>query len=213
MPIAALLAAGVVLVLATESAASPSVIDVPVTPLLVRLYVPPQLSPYDSRSALAETKAILAEAGFASEWITCDVDPSAPPRCTVPLTGGELAIRLATAPQPLSLRRAPLGYSLLDVATQSGSLATVYLDRVRWLAGPTAADVATLLGRAMAHELGHLLLGTARHGPSGLMRAIWSRHMIRNSHPHEWRFSAHEARQMRAAVSARAAAAQPARAD
>jgi hypothetical protein len=38
------------------------------------------------------------------------------------------------------------------------------------------------------------------------MRAIWSDQMVRNSRPSEWRFSMDEAKQMRAAVSARAAA-------
>jgi len=32
---------------------------------------------------------------------------------------------------------------------------------------------AVILGDAMAHELGHLLLGTNSHSESGLMRARW----------------------------------------
>ena len=196
------------------SGASAAVIDVPVMPLVVRLYGGPAVSTYDSQSALEEAKTILAHAGFAPEWVTCPADVPPPRRCTVPLHGGELAVRLATAPpQANSLQWLPLGYSLVDPGTQSGALATVYLDRVKWLATASTAEVATLLGRAIAHELGHLLLGTPQHGRFGVMRAVWSSQMVRNSRPSEWRFSAHEARQMRAAVSARAAAGRFALAD
>jgi hypothetical protein len=34
---------------------------------------------------------------------------------------------------------------------------------------------AIILGHAMAHELGHLLLGTNSHSSDGLMRAQWNR--------------------------------------
>ena len=189
------------------SGASAAVIDVPVMPLVVRLYGGPAVSTYDRQSALEEAKTILRHAGFAPEWVTCPADVPPPQRCTVPLHGAELAVRFATAPpQANPLQWLSLGYSLVDPGTQSGALATVYLDRVKWLATASTAEVATLLGRAIAHELGHLLLGTPQHGRFGVMRAVWSSQMVRNSRPSEWRFSAREARQMRAAVSARGAA-------
>jgi hypothetical protein len=201
------LTAGVFAFLAAASAASAAVIDVDVMPLVVRLYGGPGISSSDSQSALEEAKTILGDAGFAPEWITCPADVSAPIRCTVPLVGAELVVRLATAPPHANpLHVVPLGYSLVDPGRRSGALATIYLDRVKWLAGASTADVATLLGRAIAHELGHLLLGTPQHGRFGLMRAVWSSQMVRNSRPTEWRFSAREAKQMRAAANARAAA-------
>ncbi len=210
MRVTSLLAAGTLfLVVAPATGASASVIDVPVTPLVVRLYGGPALPPSESQSALEEAQTILAHAGFAPEWIACPPAAAAPRRCTVPLDRNELAVRLATAPpQSHSLRPVPLGYSLVDAATQSGALATVYLDRVKWLAAAAATSVAALLGRAIAHELGHLLLGTPQHGRFGLMRAVWSHQMVRNSRPHEWRFSVREAKQMHAAAGARAAAEQ-----
>jgi hypothetical protein len=206
------LTAGVFAFLAAASPAFAAVIDVDVMPLVVRLYGGPAVSSSDSQSALEEAKTILADAGFAPEWITCPADVPAPKRCTVPLVGAELVVRLATAPPPANpLHLIPLGYSLVDPGTQSGALATIYLDRVKWLAGASTADVATLLGRAIAHELGHLLLGTPQHGRFGLMRAVWSSQTLRNSRPAEWRFSAREAKQMRAAVTARTAAGRVAR--
>lgn len=202
MPITPRIAPGVFLVLAAAASASGAVLDLPVTPLVVRLYAQ-ALQPSDSESALHETRAILAEAGFALQWVPCPLDTAAD-RCASPLGGAELAVRLVTAPpQAYSARALPLGYSLVDGSTQGGSLATIYLDRVKRLASASAADLAALLGRAIAHEIGHLLLGTTQHGRFGVMRAIWSRDAVRNTRRGEWRFSVHEARQMRAAVTAR----------
>jgi len=204
MHITTRMAASLVLAAAPVSEIAAAVIDVPVTPLIVRIYDAQALPPSQDQSALREAQAILAEAGIAAEWVPCASGVTAA-RCAIPLGGAELAVRVVTAPpQPYSARLA-LGYSLVDARTRSGALATVYLDRVRWLAAAATADVAALLGRAIAHEIGHLLLGTPHHGPFGVMRATWSRQLVRNSRPKEWRFSGHEAKQMRAAVSARRA--------
>ena len=194
-----LLAAGAV------SGASAAVLDVPVTPLIVRIYdVQTTTASPHGQSALQEARTILAHAGLAAEWVPCASDAAPADRCAVPLEGAELAVRVVMAPpQPYTTRPLPLGYSLVDARTRSGALATIYLDRVQWLASASTTDVAALLGRAIAHEIGHLLLGTAHHGRFGVMRATWSRQMVRNSRPNEWRFSVHEARRMREAVTTR----------
>ena len=98
---------------------------------------------------------------------------------------------LATAPpQAHSVRSAPARL----LAGGSGTRGRARWRRSTSIAssgsrGASTADVATLLGRAIAHELGHLLLGTPQHGRFGVMRAIWSSQMVRNSRPAEWRFS------------------------
>jgi hypothetical protein len=44
--------------------------------------------------------------------------------------------------------------------------------------------IGRVLGRALAHELGHFLLGTATHTPEGLMRASHrAEHLVAPSHP------------------------------
>ena len=35
-----------------------------------------------------------------------------------------------------------------------------------------------LLGRVMAHEIGHILLGTHAHSRTGIMRAVWTDHEL-----------------------------------
>jgi hypothetical protein len=160
----------------------------------------------ESEPALKEAQVILAGAGLSAVWVPCSAAISGARRCTKPLSGAELAVRMVTAPpRPLRARALPLGYSLVDARTQSGALATIYLDRVRWLAAAATTNSAALLGRAIAHEIGHLLLGTPQHGRVGVMREIWSRETMRSSRSDEWRFSVSEARQMLAAVLAREA--------
>jgi hypothetical protein len=52
-----------------------------------------------------------------------------------------------------------------------GVYAGVFHDRVRQ---PGASiDEAELLGSVVAHELGHLLLGTGQHSAAGIMKGEW----------------------------------------
>jgi hypothetical protein len=212
MRITAHLTAAVVLVLATATTPAAAVLDEPPTPLLIRLYAPsPAAEDADAR-AVEEARAILADAGFAAEWVRCPAGTAAvAARCAVPLAAAELAVRLVPSSPPAAPWRLPLGYSLLDARTGGGTLATIYVDRVRRLAGAAGADAMVLLGRAIAHEVGHLLLGTSRHARTGLMRDVWSRGDVRHGRPAEWRFLVTEARRMRDAVLARGAGRQMAR--
>jgi hypothetical protein len=92
----------------------------------------------------------------------------------------------------------PLGDAFVDLGTQSGVLATIYVDRVTALADASASSVATLLGYAIAHEIGHLLLGTNSHGLRGLMRPLWSRDEVRRGRASDWMFTEREAQAIRA---------------
>ena len=72
-------------------------------------------------------------------------------------------------------------------------------------AGAAAARVGvnagTLLGRLMAHEIAHLLLGTDYHGDAGLMRAEWPDDALTHA-ADEWRFTADEAVRMQRVIAA-----------
>jgi hypothetical protein len=96
-----------------------------------------------------------------------------------------------------------MGSSLIDHDSQSGALTTVDPRLVLQIARDAGAEFATLLGRAIAHEIGHLLLGHPRHSRSGLMRANWTQDEIRGIRPAGWQFSAAEAAQMRHGLAAR----------
>jgi hypothetical protein len=51
---------------------------------------------------------------------------------------------------------------------------TVLYDRVRMIAGSPDLQ-RQLLAHVLAHEIGHVLQGTDRHAPTGIMKACWNR--------------------------------------
>jgi hypothetical protein len=95
---------------------------------------------------------------------------------------------------------------MIDSATGSGILMTVDPGRVELIAGQSGTDFGILLGRAIAHETGHLLLGTSRHTPSGLMRAVWSQKEIRANRGEDWELSDSDAAVVRRRMAGLAAA-------
>ena len=85
---------------------------------------------------------ILAAAGIGRDWLACGC-PGIRPRRTVRHAARPRSSRFGfvnAAGFPVRSRRAQLGYSLVDTTAVPGKLATVYVDRVRWLAGQAGAD-------------------------------------------------------------------------
>jgi len=169
----------------------------------VRVYNAAVVPAADQTVALRAAATILAAAGIGTSWLPCgDVasDPTATV-CDTPLDPSELSVRLVRLPGTTSARgELQLGYSLVDTAAGAGTLATIYADRVAWLAGEAGADAPTLVGFAIAHEIGHLLLGTNAHSGTGLMRAVWSRAELRRNDAGDWLFGRSEAARMRSSV-------------
>ena len=150
-------------------------------------------------AARSETERIFRRAGIAVAWIDCQVPGSgnAAP-CTEPvLAGRDLMLRLMERAPAAQERSVALGESVLDRGHRSGVLMTIDIGPVRAVAGRSATAMSTLLGRAIAHEIGHLLLGSGEHPRLGLMRAHWSSDELRGLKPAHWGFSSREAAQMR----------------
>ena len=87
---------------------------------------------------------------------------------------------------------APVADATLGFAEPGGSVATVLYDRVGKFAKRFGVKREVLLGYAIAHEIGHLLLGNA-HAPSGLMRAAWTVPEMTRRLPRDWKFSRRDA--------------------
>ncbi len=146
--------------------------------------------------------SVLAAAGIQLTWLACDPGFEAA-GCPAPLERHELALRLVRLPAPDAGGTVTLGYSLINPLDRPGALATIYVDRASRLAGQGALDLPTVLGRAAAHEIGHLLLGTNRHSNVGVMRATWSPADLLRNRPGDWAFTVEEADRLQRALMQR----------
>jgi hypothetical protein len=81
--------------------------------------------------------------------------------------------------------------------------AVVLADTIRDRAVFGPSNFADLLGLAMAHELGHLLLRSPVHSVTGIMRHQWTEKQLRDDDRGYLRFTAGEAESMRNEVSRR----------
>jgi hypothetical protein len=144
-------------------------------------------------TARATAVRILKGAGISVRWADCP--------CARPAGPVELMIRVS--PATAESDKASLGFSYVDVDRKAGTLATVFADRVHALAAAARADDGTLLGRAMAHEIGHLLLGTHDHADHGLMRRTWTSIELAKNRPIDWEFSRSDGASLRQALARR----------
>ena len=174
--------------------------------LVVRVYDGTGLPPGERTAALSVARAILGEAGIAVTWrdgSECgDVTERRERSRNEPAFPPEVIIRIVTAPPGAPLDS--LGFSLVDVVERAGTLATVYADRVTDLARLGDIEMGRLLGWAMAHEVGHLLLGTTRHANRGLMRGTWTTDELRLDRPWDWMLLREDIVRMRGGLTARA---------
>jgi hypothetical protein len=171
----------------------------PAAAVAIRTYNYAALSAGELAAARSEAGHIFMRAGISLAWTECRVpngDAGAP--CTEPLlVGRDLMLRLVDRIPVSADRIVALGESMLDREQRGGVLMTIDLFPVRAVAGRASTSWPTLLGRAIAHEIGHLLLGSAEHPRLGLMRALWSHDELRGRKPAHWGFSAREAAHMR----------------
>jgi hypothetical protein len=174
--------------------------------LVVRVYDSAGVPPADRAAALSVAEAILRDAGIAVAWrdgTACNEGPGrdvALPNGSGPAT--EVIIRIVKA--PLEMLPSSLGFSLIDLTVRSGTLATVFADRVADLARLGGVDPGRLLGRAMAHEVGHLLLGTTRHANAGIMRGTWTTWELQREQPRDWLLLSEDITEMRRGLVGRA---------
>jgi hypothetical protein len=167
--------------------------------VVIRTYNYAAVPPSELTAARSEAAHIFSTAGIALGWTECRVPGGHEgTSCTEPLlVGRDLMLRLVERTPSSGDRIVALGESMLDREQRGGVLMTVDLFPVRSVAGGASTSWSILLGRAIAHEIGHLLLGSAEHSRMGLMRALWSHDELRGLKPAHWRFSAREVAQMR----------------
>jgi len=173
----------------SEGAPEPNVDDTHRSDLTATTRVPIRLytavtnfSADDQRIALAVAEEALSTASVNVAWTICE------PGACLALSPSALRVRIVQSPDSGQQDARVLGHALIDSREHTGVLATVFIDRTRKLAGDLNIDHRVLLGRTIAHEVGHLLLATATHGNAGLMREVWSRDELLGTHRDDWTF-------------------------
>jgi hypothetical protein len=127
--------------------------------------------------AQAEREAgyVFEHAGVVVIWRNCSTTRAATD-CSGPFGPNDLTLRVlpGEANPETGLHEDTLGFT-------TATLASVYSSRVMKLARSIDADqeYATLLGDAIAHEIGHLLLGPYCHSETGIMQAHWAAESLR----------------------------------
>jgi hypothetical protein len=145
----------------------------PSVSLRVLLIAAPGLTPAARGALIGETGRIWEKAGVRLEWRN-SLEPD-------PLPGDTLRVLAVNRPAWQSRTDVRVLGELLRFET-SKAIARVSLDEAQriaarnrlWTAGqPHLRDlqIGVVIGRAVAHEIGHYLLDTSTHAPAGLMRA------------------------------------------
>ncbi len=125
---------------------------------------------------------IFARAGLETRWTTGsvfngdallqDFTAGTGEGCARPLDSATVTAEiLPHAPNGFSLQA--LGYAL--PCARRGMQVTIYADRIETVSGASLACFYRVLGHAIAHEVGHVLLRSCAHDSTGLMKGVWAK--------------------------------------
>lgn len=118
------------------------------------------------RRAETEAALLFRGAGIAIDWVPCAKASD----CRRPPQANEFVLHVV----PSGSTRSDLVFGEAFLAPDgTGKYFDVFFDRIR--EDIEKPDVALLLGAVIAHELGHLLLGSHAHSLVGIMEPVWKR--------------------------------------
>jgi len=160
-----------------------------------------------SANALAQAERtagwIFKQAGVDVDWANCDRpagEGQIVSSCHV--TEFPRHLQLSIAQRSRNLTESILGVSFL-AEDGSGCYSDVFLEPTEELHEKLhVISLGTLLGHVVAHEIGHLLLGTNSHSDAGIMRPHWNARDLANAGKAELHFTPAQGRTMRARVAA-----------
>jgi hypothetical protein len=152
--------------------------------------------------AVREAQSLLAAAGVRTSWRDCTAADGHRPCAGEATSRAVLAINLFGRGQSRALAPSPhaLGVAFLPKQPGEGPVAIVFVEEAKVEARRSVVPLHVVLGHAMAHEAGHLLLGAPEHAADGLMQARWSSQDLARAMRGQLRFTAEEASRLRAAV-------------
>ena len=122
--------------------------------------------------AQGRASEIMRRSGISLTWLDCGFPASGKPgsNCSAISYPAHLSVRIVPKFSPV--KGDIFGQSFQDAAGE-GNYVLVYYASIKAFRAATTVPAGELLGCVVAHELGHLLLGTASHSSTGLMSAVW----------------------------------------
>jgi hypothetical protein len=130
--------------------------------------------------ARQEAGRIYRAAGVTLEWADCapNVEESVRHPACRPSDSQQnwVTLRLVSRSRMGGLRLGPLAVGLAAIPMEGGfgHVAFVCTECAEEALGGRSYPYGAIVGGLMAHEIGHLLLGTMRHSAVGLMRSPWN---------------------------------------
>jgi len=175
---------------------------------LVLLYNTAQVAREIMAEAQATAAQVLRQAGIEVRWMDCSAALDGRPKipsCSENLDKRPLVLQVLNLAGSLTNQRS-LGYAAVD--SDGGTLTFVYFDRVEkfMASSESPCSLPRMLGHAMAHEMGHLLLSLVGHNSEGIMVRKWGQKQLQQAANGELLFTFYEAARMREEVKRRAAA-------
>ena len=155
-----------------------------------------------------EVGRVFKEAGIQVHWLNCSAPPDfiqEPDPCQ-PSDGSSDAvvmIRLAKGPVPADLKMRPNAMGLAVNTKTGGVFAFIFCSRVEDTAKSASLPFSRVLSCAMAHEMGHLLMGDRPHSSFGLMRGDWEPKDLRRMAMSPLSFLPQDSAQMRSGLTKR----------
>ena len=167
-----------------------------------------------ARSTLVQAEgkatAILNQVGLNVAWVDCPATPAefrSYPGCQGLLGTTDFALKILTADEAewFPSHHEALGRALPCPPDQVGCSAYIFYRNVLEVAADGVADKSQVLGHAVVHEIGHLLLGPNSHTASGIMRGRWNKQDLETIAKGHLAFSEQQSQRIREEIRKRSA--------
>jgi hypothetical protein len=175
--------------------------------MTIHVYDYAGIDPGELAKAEALAARILHEAGLWTQWSNCRFSPAGTALTRCAAAGGVTHLYIRLLPEPMAAKLAAstkiLGMSLPTSHGTFPADAYVFAERFGVFAEKDRGPVPPLLGAAIAHEVGHLLLAGNAHTVTGIMSAQWGPKEKKDALMGVLTFSRRQSEQIRADVSQR----------
>lgn len=141
--------------------------------ITVRVYDHAQVPAKTLGEAKSQATRVFRHAGVGLVWLDCVLPThELAEACRQPLARTEVFLRVIRRTKASAgWSKSTTGYGIRSEDARGSAYACIFYERVEEIAAEERFPEGLILGHSAAHEIGHLLLPTAGHSDSGIMRA------------------------------------------